>query len=56
MYSKWQEAKDERILALIKKNPEKEAYYMDLSERADKLIEKIRQHNKETQFGGRNRR
>jgi len=53
MYSKWQEAKDERILELIQKNPAKENKYMELSNKADNLIKRIRQHNKDTQYGGR---
>jgi len=52
MLSQWQENKDKMLLEKSKNNPARENYYMELSDRADKLIEKVRQHNKETHLGG----
>lgn len=43
--SEWQKNKDEIILKRIEANPEREAELMALSDKADKLIMKCRQHN-----------
>jgi len=43
--SKWQEEKDDIILKRIEANPEKEQELLALSDRADTLILKNREHN-----------
>jgi hypothetical protein len=43
--SKWQEAKDDLILKRIEAEPEREKELMALSDRADALILKNREHN-----------
>jgi len=55
MLSQWQENKDKILLERAKNNPSAEDYYMELSDRADRLIEKVRQHNKSTHLGGQSR-
>ena len=55
MLSQWQENKDKILLEKTKNNPSAEDYYMELSDRADDLIARIRQHNKKTHLGGQRR-
>ena len=43
--SEWQKNKDDIILKRIEANPEREKELLELSDRADKLIMKCRQHN-----------
>jgi len=43
--SKWQERKDDIILGRIEKYPEREKELLVLSDKADMLIMKLREHN-----------
>jgi len=43
--SKWLEQKDEIILKRIEKNPEREKELLELSDKADRLIKELREHN-----------
>jgi len=43
--SKWQEEKDNTILQRIEKSPEREEELLTLSDKADTLIMKNREHN-----------
>jgi hypothetical protein len=45
--SEWQKNKDVIILKRIEKNPAREKELLELSDKADKLITELREHNHE---------